>query len=433
MPGAWSVVGLAFVAFVAERGRVRLGDRHEESISLLPTLFAAMLGGPAAGMIVGAVSFLGDLKRPYSKWAVYTCTRSLSGAGAGFVAFSLSTPRGQSMFGVLLATAAAALTIELLDLLFVATTGLVRGAFSDLTEVARVRGPLVLAAIPLSVPVVAMLVVAHRHISPWTLPLFFGPALAAQRLFVMYQVKSALAECLSTANTKLAGASLSFATSLVAALEARDCYTAGHSATVAIWAERITEELGLGADQCALAYRCGLVHDIGKIGLPLGLLEKQGPLDSDDRLHLQRHPVIGSEILACGGLFDEMSDIVRSHHERIDGAGYPDGLTGDQIPLLSRVIAVADAYDAMVSDRPYRLALPHSSAMERLVAGAGRQFDTVVVSAFVSVVGLDAASETSEVVARVALNEPTRFAGVSNGDSSSTDRQPRPIKVRAVA
>ena len=382
--GKWSIAGLATVALVVERGRVRLGDRHEESISLLPTLFAAMLGGPAAGMVVGAASFLGDLRKPYSRWAVYTCTRSLSGAGAGFVAFRLGVSGDKSVFDVLIATTSAALTIEVLDLVFVTLTGLVRNAFSHPGEVARARGPLALAAIPLSVPMVAMLVVAHREISPWTLPLFFGPALAAQRLFVMYQAKSALAESLSAANSKLEGASLAFATSLVAALDARDKYTAGHSASVAMLAERIAGTLGLGVEQRALAYRCGLVHDIGKISLPVGLLEKQGPLTTNDLSLLQQHPRIGAEILERSELFSEMADIVRSHHERIDGTGYPNGLKGHEIPLLSRVIAVADAYDAMTADRPYREALSWGTAMERLSAGAGQQFDAAVVSAFTS-------------------------------------------------
>lgn len=381
----WSIAGLAVVAIVVERGRVRLGDRHEESISLLPTLFAAMLGGPAAGMIVGAASFLGDFKRPYSRWGVYTCTRSLSGVGAGLVAHTIGVSGGSSVFDVLIATAVAALTIELLDLTFVTLTGLVRSAFSHPGEVAQARGPLAVAAIPLSVPMVAMLVIAHHEISPWTLPLFFGPALAAQRLFVMYQGKSVLAASLTVANTKLEGASLAFATSLVGALDARDKYTAGHSASVAKLAESIAEALDLGVQERALVYRCGLVHDIGKIGLPVGLLEKQGRLSAHELSLLQEHPVVGAEILARSELFAEMADVVRSHHERVDGAGYPDRLVGDEIPFLSRIIAVADAFDAMTSDRPYRKALPWNTAIERLIEGAGKQFDSLVITAFMSI------------------------------------------------
>jgi putative nucleotidyltransferase with HDIG domain len=280
---------------------------------------------------------------------------------------------------------------------------------------------------------VAMLVVVYREISPWTLPLFFGPALAAQRLFVMYQAKSALAESLSAANSKLEGASLAFATSLVGALEARDKYTAGHSVSVATLAERIACALGLDSEQCALVYRCGLVHDIGKISLPVGLLEKQGPLTQDDLALLQQHPGIGEEILARSEMFSEMADIVRSHHERIDGTGYPDGLHGYDIPLLSRIITVADAYDAMTADRPYRKALPWSTAMERLIAGAGQQFDPVVVDAFTSLATSDNYFETGASFESTGSAKADHAAAVNGNERTGAELRPLPTRTAVTA
>jgi putative nucleotidyltransferase with HDIG domain len=187
---------------------------------------------------------------------------------------------------------------------------------------------------------------------------------------------------LVAANERLRRTSLSFATALVATLDARDQYTAGHSAAVAIYARDIAGRMGLPEGQQELVHLCGLVHDIGKIGLPAGLLEKPGPLTLEERRQMEQHSEIGERILRNVDDYSEIADIVRSHHERIDGMGYPDGLHSDEIPLLARIIGVADAYDAMTSDRPYREALPSRVARMRLAQAVETQFDTTVVAAF---------------------------------------------------
>jgi putative nucleotidyltransferase with HDIG domain len=242
--------------------------------------------------------------------------------------------------------------------------------------------PLSLAAVPLYAPVVAFLAYAYEELSPLTLPLFFAPALAAQRLFALYQDQRRLTVDLSSANEALERANLSFAGALVATLDARDRYTAGHSAAVGVYARDIARRMGLSEEEQQLAHLCGLVHDIGKIGLPAGLLEKPGALTLEERREMQRHSEIGERILANVDTYSEIAAIVRSHHERVDGNGYPDGITGDAIPLLGRIIAVADAYNAMTSDRPYRDAMPTRVARLRLAQAVESQFDTAVVAAF---------------------------------------------------
>ncbi len=235
---------------------------------------------------------------------------------------------------------------------------------------------------PFYSPVVAVLVLAYRDVSPWTLPLFFAPALAAQRWFLLYQEQRRLASDLRDVNDQLKAANLSFAKGLIATLDARDWYTAGHSAAVAVYAADIAERMGLPREMCELAELCGLVHDIGKIGLAPGLLEKPGALTLDERKEMQRHSEIGEMILRKVDTYTEIAPVVRHHHERIDGQGYPDRLTGDDIPLLSRIIAVADAYNAMTSNRPYRDAMPSRVARLRLAQAVETQFDTAVVAAF---------------------------------------------------
>jgi len=392
---AWAVVGLAVVAALAERGRVRLGENIEASISLIPTVFAAAMFGPLAAMFVAIASFAGEFPlflpnsrkgavltrgAPYLRWGIYTCLRALSGGFAGLAALGATAHFGTGTTGVAMATLVASVVAEGLDVAFAAMTMRLRGGRAR--EVASALGPVALASIPLYTPIVALLGLAYREFSPWTLALFFVPALAAQRLFGLYQSQRELAEGLGAVNVKLSRANLSFATALVATLDARDRYTAGHSAAVAIYARDIANRMGLPPEQIELAHLCGLVHDIGKIGLPAGLLEKPGALTLDERREMQRHSEIGQRILANVDTYAEIAAVVRHHHERVDGQGYPDGLSEPEIPLLSRIIAVADAYNAMTSDRPYRDAMPSRVARLRLAQAVETQFDTAVVAAF---------------------------------------------------
>jgi putative nucleotidyltransferase with HDIG domain len=243
-------------------------------------------------------------------------------------------------------------------------------------------GPVALAGIPLYTMLVGILAYSYIAFTPWSAALFFIPALAAQRLFVIYrEQRVALAE-LADANKRMERANLSFATALVATLDARDRYTAGHSAAVAIYSRDIAARMGLSAEQQQLVHLCGLVHDIGKVGLPAGLLEKPGALTLDERRQMEGHAAIGERILSNVEDYSEIARIVRHHHERVDGLGYPDGLQDDEIPLLAKIIAVADAYNAMTSDRPYRDAMPSRVARMRLAQAVESQFDTAVVAAF---------------------------------------------------
>jgi HD-GYP domain-containing protein (c-di-GMP phosphodiesterase class II) len=149
--------------------------------------------------------------------------------------------------------------------------------------------------------------------------------------------------------------------------------------------------MGLSIEQQELVHLCGLVHDVGKIGLPPGLLEKPGALSLDERRQMEQHAIIGERILRNVEDYAEIASIVRHHHERVDGNGYPDRMEGDAIPLLARIIAVADAYNAMTSDRPYRDAMPSRVARLRLAQAVESQFDTSVVAAFEAI--LAASSE----------------------------------------
>jgi len=373
---------LAVVAALAERGRVRLSNDLEESISLVPTLFAAVLFGPLASMLVAAASLALEVTRwPRLKWVSYTSSRALTAAMTGLAATAAAASMSGTLGGVLVATTVGALVSQSVDAGFAAFALRLRRR-ATVSETMRALAPLALASVPLYAPVVAFLAFAYSELSPLTLPLFFAPALAAQRLFALYQDQRQLAGDLGELNERLEAANLSFASALVATLDARDRYTAGHSAAVAIYARDIAARMGLSEDQQKLAHLSGLVHDIGKIGLPAGLLEKPGALTLDERREMQRHSEIGERILANVETYSEIAAVVRHHHERVDGEGYPDGLEAEEIPLLSRIIAVADAYNAMTSDRPYRDAMPSRVARLRLAQAVETQFDTSVVAVF---------------------------------------------------
>jgi putative nucleotidyltransferase with HDIG domain len=173
---------------------------------------------------------------------------------------------------------------------------------------------------------------------------------------------------------------------LAHALEAKDPYTRGHSEVVAQYSVKIAQEMGFAEDRIEPLRQMCLLHDIGKIGIVPDILGKQGFPNRDEWQLVRKHPVIGDNIVRPLNLPPENRSVIRNHHERFDGRGYPDGLIGSQIPLEARIVAVADAYDAMVSTRPYRKAMTRQQALVELEKNAGTQFDPDVVQVFKSVI-----------------------------------------------
>ena len=379
LPPIYAVLVLSAVAAVAERQSVAVTKRTTMSVSFLPIVFSAVVFGPLGGFAVGALSNLSDLRESPLRWCVYTPIRGLTAAMAGLAAWAYLPASGN--FAAYLVASFLASVVEVgSETVFLGGTALVRRV--EFRRELRALGSIFWLSVPLYVPILALFVYGYHAYSLGLVLMFFVPALAAQRLLNLYQQEKAVTQDLAEANERLRRTSLSFATALVATLDARDQYTAGHSAAVAIYARDIAERMGLPTDQQELVHLCGLVHDIGKIGLPAGLLEKPGPLTLEERRQMEQHSEIGERILRNVDDYSEIADVVRSHHERIDGMGYPDGLHNEDIPLLARIIGVADAYDAMTSDRPYREALPSRVARMRLAQAVETQFDTTVVAAF---------------------------------------------------
>jgi len=411
----WAILVLGAFSMLAERQPVRMSANLEITVSVLPVVFAAVAFGPLTAMAIGALGLAVTFEPPYVRWLIWTCSRALAAGLAGVAAVTvLAEMSSAQLFGAVLV---AVVVLEAVDAALAACVIAVRKS-GDYVGFLRLLRPIVLGAVPLYVPVILLLVYAYEQISAWSLILFLAPAIAAHRLHGLYRQQQDTTEQLRDANDRLERASLSFAAALIAALDARDRYTAGHSAAVAVYARDIAARLGLSDDDQQLAHLCGLVHDIGKVGLPAGLLEKPGALTLEERRRMEEHSAIGERILAKVDDYAEIARIVRHHHERVDGNGYPDRLRGSQIPLVSRIIAVADAYNAMTSGRPYRDAMPSRIARFRLAQAAGTQFDTSVVAAFEAI--LAGACETY-------------LSGVRSDFTVEAQRHHQPLSVASVA
>ena len=167
------------------------------------------------------------------------------------------------------------------------------------------------------------------------------------------------------------------------ALEAKDDYTRGHSERVTVYSLELAREAGFDNEELRVLELAGILHDIGKIGIPVNILSKPGKLSDEEYEQMKKHPAMGENIIKDIKFLDKCMPIVRNHHERLDGKGYPDGLTEAAIPSEVRILTIADAFDAMTSDRPYRKALSVSEAVRRLKKDSGTQFDATLVELFV--------------------------------------------------
>jgi putative nucleotidyltransferase with HDIG domain len=199
-------------------------------------------------------------------------------------------------------------------------------------------------------------------------------------------------------NTELRTAYIQTIRALAEAIDAKDAYTRGHSERVAVYSSRISRQMGLRRELIERTYFAGLLHDVGKIGIPDAIITKPDRLNQEEYEEIKRHPEIGAKILEPVEFLASVVPCVRHHHEWYDGctSGYPHRLAGDQIPLPSRIIVVADTVEAMTSDRPYRKAMPIEAVVAELHKYSGTQFDPVVVDAFLKLLESEGESFISQ-------------------------------------
>jgi putative nucleotidyltransferase with HDIG domain len=215
------------------------------------------------------------------------------------------------------------------------------------------------------------------------LALFVLPIFATSYAFRLYldNLRSYVDQ-LEVANRQLDEANVDLLHTLGAVIDAYDLYTFGHSAQVARYAEAIAEAMKLPLEERKAIVRGALIHDIGKVGVADSIVGKQGRLTDEEYAAMKMHTVIGAEIVNQMPLLQSLVPLVRNHHERWDGRGYPDGLKGEESPLAARIIAVADSVEAMLSDRPYQATRSLEEVVKEVVRCAGQQYDPHVVTAF---------------------------------------------------
>ncbi|MDD7333825.1 MAG: response regulator [Lachnospiraceae bacterium] len=203
-----------------------------------------------------------------------------------------------------------------------------------------------------------------------------------------YEVEKKTQE-VTAQHEKLEKISRQIATTLSGAIDAKDTYTNGHSTRVAEYSREISRRAGFSEEVQDEIYMMGLLHDVGKIGIPDAIINKPAKLTDEEYSIIQKHPVTGAKILKNITEFPKLSNGARWHHERYDGKGYPDGIAGEEIPTEARIIAVADAYDAMSSRRSYRDVLPQAKVREEVEKGKGTQFDPVFAEIMLSMIDED--------------------------------------------
>jgi riboflavin transporter FmnP len=370
------VAGVGFwclLTFIASSLPVQLADGVQVAVSTAPLMAAALLGGPAAAAIVGLVGSTDTRElRGRIVWygtLVNHAAITLPAIAAGFLIVALrgdgsvlGRELGATLFGAL---AYSVLNAVLVSALLLFRTGRSIREFFGRAETANIWLNL-LSTAPLAWLMARMYQIPEAG---WWATLLFALPLFTTR--VAYARFIQMREMF----TQTIGA-------LAEAVDKRDPYTSKHSQRVRLISVDIGRELRVSAAELEALEWGGLLHDVGKIGVPDNVLLKQGKLTREERITMNAHPVLGAQIIGPVHHLAPELPVIRHHHEWYNGSGYPDRLMGDEIPRLARILHVADAFEAMTADRPYRKALSAEQANAELAKFAGVQFDPEVVNAF---------------------------------------------------
>jgi hypothetical protein len=377
---SWMLLVLAVLFMICDSTPTTLTSRQSAwSPSSAATLAAVVLLGPGGAALVGATSLIslrrGGLRERAFNGAMYALSAFAAGEAYLALGGQIGVPKPADFPGIILPFAAAAarhvvvnhgLLWSMLLLLRPAEVSPQRGGLdlhlslllvSDLGY--ATLGLLIAALWDLVGAVAAVLVLIPLFVARWAMGQF-----AAQE-----------------------GAYSATMAALCQAVETKDFYTPGHSERVSWGATLLARQIGMGAERVEAIRYAGMLHDVGKLGVPTKVLQKTGPLTEEELAAIQLHPMRGLEIVRQIGFLTEALDGIMHHHERMDGQGYPMGLAGDEIPEFARVIAVADAFDSMTSTRSYRGARSVEEAVAELRKCSGLQFDPVLVDAFIAALG----------------------------------------------
>lgn len=418
---ASALLVFAVTGFLAERNPISLPNTRvfdtnnaRETVSSAVIVASLLLYGPVFTMVVAVLAVLASelLRRKAFAKVIFNVSQYALTVGVSGL-FLLPIGENPHSFTPFVASANSILLLaSALVAYFLMNTGLVNGVLAFVTGARFVdlwlqnsREILVPYAGMLNVGIVAAMM---WTISPFALILLVLPLMVLQFAFRL--------------TDQLKHETLKALIGVAEMVDARDSYAYRHSMEVARYSNLIATKLGLPLEEIEMINLAGMLHDIGKIGTPDKVLHKPGALDSDERGIMELHPSEGAKVLQYFSLFRPGADLVRYHQEHFDGSGYPKGLKGDEIPLGARIIHVADAYQAMTSDRVYRKALPVQEAIRRLRADAGKHFDPAIVDAMLDVLREQGVLPDSEpaIMLSTAVShpplEPRDVLGVSSTD-----------------
>jgi hypothetical protein len=374
-----ALITLQVLFLVCDSGKAPLTSRQTKwSPSSSATLAAVVLLGPVAAALVGATALLsirGQLRlaeRLFNSAMYALC--GLAAGGAYLVCRGLvGLPNAGQFQQILLAFAAAAAAHVIVNHGLIWGVYRLNGGSGTLRRDDLESSLALLLASDLGYASLGLVIASLWHVMGW-----FAAALVVVPLFVArWAMGQFAAQQLAYAATMNA---------LCQAVETKDYYTRGHGDRVSRGAVMIARQIRMSTDRTEAIKFAGMLHDVGKLGVPTQVLQKTGKLTEDEFAAIQLHPMRGLEIVReIGFLFEALNGIMH-HHERIDGRGYPMGLAGHEIPEFARVIAVADAFDSMTTTRSYREAKSIDFALEELRNGAGTQFDPLIVEAFISAI-----------------------------------------------
>jgi putative nucleotidyltransferase with HDIG domain len=404
------------IAWIAETQAVHLSKRVQISSANLPVLLGVFFLGPAPSALIACISVLANCRGKdvfrilfniSSNAVPVMLVASLFQALHSPLGFSV--PPSSITLGFIGAGILVGILWELSDFTLVSTGVSLRYQQSLL----GLWKNNFLPALPSQMVILGVgLAISALYIKAGVAAavLFFVPIFASQHIYkLLVQQKDLLAEQ-TKLSQDLMDMNIGLAGALIMLLDSKDHYTASHSAGVAMYCRDMARIMGLSEDEQRIAHMSGLLHDLGKVGTPDSVLKKKGELTAQEWEQIKQHPTTAAEVLSQLATHQEIADIIRHHQEHFDGSGYPYGKKGEEIPELSRMLAVADTYHALTSNRPYREAKSPFEALIILRRVAGTQLDPKYV----------------EVMAQVLKNEDLSYREGSKADFLSEFRKGRP-------
>ena len=391
-----TLAALVLLAAVAQRLPVLLFRSSAVSVSFAAVIASIVLYGTGIGVLVSltqaAVNSFTPTRKPFVKVAFNTGAFALSAFTAGEL-FGLVAPRPGDLLGIVWAAIVAAGGYFVVNSTLAAMVIALDQRLSVL-QVWRTNYAWMPVNFLATAAQGAALAIAAGGTGVFGVFMFTLPLALAWYSFHLYMAKSTevrarnaelerVNETLSKTNDRLEKSHLSVIGALIGALEASDDTRARHAERIMASAAETAARLGCTDDEVATVRLAAMFHDIGTIGVPASILRKAGPLEPEDLHAVRAHTTIGANLLAHVPTLARLCPIVLAHHEHYDGSGYPNGSRGDEIPLAAQIIAVADAYEAMTSERPHRRAVAPDDAVRELRANAGTQFNPVIVEAFI--------------------------------------------------